>query len=84
MNTAAAPLQTQDGEIAPQPPLQVRRLQNFFYCQRQFYYQWVENLFEENADTVAGSHLHRNVDKASSYDEDRKAALAEDSPKEHG
>lgn len=80
MNTAAAPLQTQDGEIAPQPPLPVRRLQNFFYCQRQFYYQWVENLFEENADTVAGSHLHRNVDKASSYDDDRKAALAEGLP----
>lgn len=80
MNTAAAPLQTQDGEIAPQPPLPVRRLQNFFYCQRQFYYQWVENLFEENADTIAGSSLHRNVDKASSYEDERKAALAEGLP----
>lgn len=63
-----------------QPPLPVRRLHNFIYCQRLFYYQWVENLFEENADTIAGSHAHRNVDKPSNYDEDRKAALAEGLP----
>lgn len=74
---AAAPIQTQDDGISGQPPLPVRRLHNFTYCQRLFYYQWVENLFEENADTIAGSHLHRNVDKASSYDEEKRAALAE-------
>src|SRR5579862_8134837 len=34
------------------PPMPVRRLQNYAYCPRLFYYQWVENLFEENADTV--------------------------------
>jgi CRISPR-associated protein Cas1 len=77
---AAAPIQTQDDAITLQPPLPVRRLHNFIYCQRLFYYQWVENLFEENADTVAGSHLHRNVDKASNYDEEKKNALAEGLP----
>jgi CRISP-associated protein Cas1 len=77
---AAAPIQTQDDAITLQPPLPVRRLHNFIYCQRLFYYQWVENLFEENADTIAGSHLHRNVDKASNYDEEKKNALAEGLP----
>jgi len=77
---SSAPLQVQDDAIALQPPLPVRRLHNFIYCPRLFYYQWVENLFEENADTVAGSHAHRNVDKASGYDEEKKAALAEGLP----
>lgn len=45
------------------PPLPVRRLHNFAYCPRLFYLQWVENLWVENADTAAGSHLHRNTDK---------------------
>lgn len=77
---SAAPIQTQDDAIALQPPLPVRRLHNFIYCPRLFYYQWVENLFEENADTVAGSHAHRNVDKASSYGDEKKDALAEGLP----
>jgi|GEM_PF-1868289 len=77
---SAAPIQTQDDTVALQPPLPVRRLHNYIYCQRLFYYQWVENLFEENADTSAGSHLHRNVDKPRNYDEDWKAALVEGMP----
>ena len=47
-----------------QPLLPVRRLHNFVYCPRLFYFQWVENTFVENADTVAGSSLHRHVDTA--------------------
>ncbi|MEZ5386499.1 MAG: CRISPR-associated endonuclease Cas1 [Prosthecobacter sp.] len=74
---SAAPIQTQDDVMSLQPPLPVRRLHNFIYCPRLFYYQWVENLFEENADTIAGSHVHRNVDKASSYEDEKKTALAE-------
>ncbi len=77
---AAAPIQTQDDPISLQPPLPVRRLHNFTYCPRLFYYQWVENLFEENADTIAGSHVHRNVDRPSSYAEEKQAALAEGLP----
>ncbi len=48
-----APVQTQGG-LESQPPLPVRRLHNFIYCPRLFYFQWVENIFQENADTVAG------------------------------
>src|SRR5438309_7389775 len=59
-----APLQTQAG-LESQPPMPVRRLHNFVYCPRLFYYQWLENIFQENADTIAGSHAHRNVDAPS-------------------
>lgn len=43
----------------------VRRLHNYVYCPRLFYYQWVENVFLDNADTVEGSRTHRNVDAPS-------------------
>lgn len=59
-----APVHARSGYEA-QPPMPVRRLHNFIYCPRLFYFQWVENLFEENADTVSGSLAHRNVDKPS-------------------
>ena len=53
-----------------QPPIPVRRLHNYVYCPRLFYYQWVEDLFVENADTIAGNSLHRNVDTPSSWKDD--------------
>lgn len=43
----------------------VRRLHNYLYCPRLFYLQWVEELFVENADTAAGSALHKRVDAPS-------------------
>lgn len=58
----------------------VRRLNNFIYCPRLFFFQWVENIFQENADTVAGSHLHRNVDAPSRLDEEKRQALSENLP----
>ncbi len=54
------------------PMMPVRRLQNYAYCARLFYYQWVEDLFVENADTVKGSADHRQVDKPSALPEDPK------------
>ena len=71
-----APVQTQGG-LELQPPLPVRRLHNFIYCPRLFYFQWVENIFQENADTVAGSHLHRNVDKPSKVADPKELDLPE-------
>ncbi len=53
-----------------QPALPLRRLHNYVYCPRLFYYQWVENIFQENGDTVAGSHLHRNADRPTKLGED--------------
>jgi len=68
------PVQTL-AELEAQPPMPVRRLHNFIYCPRLFYFQWVENIFQENADTVAGSHLHRNVDKPSKIDDPKELNL---------
>ncbi len=71
-----APVQTQGG-VELQPPLPVRRLHNFIYCPRLFYFQWVENIFQENADTVAGTHVHRNVDAPSRLDDPKELGLPE-------
>jgi CRISPR-associated protein Cas1 len=71
-----APVQTQAG-LEAQPPLPVRRLHNFIYCPRLFYFQWVENIFQENADTVAGSHVHRNVDAPSRLEDPKELGLPE-------
>jgi len=37
-------------------------LNEFVYCPRLFYYEHVEGLFLENADTVRGSTIHKRVD----------------------
>ena len=57
------------------PLMPVRRLNNYVYCPRLFYLQWVENLFEENADTVAGSAVHRQADKPTRFDDEKMEAL---------
>jgi CRISPR-associated protein Cas1 len=71
-----APVQTQAG-LESQPPMPVRRLHNYIYCPRLFYFQWVENIFQENADTVAGSHVHRNVDAPSRLEDPKELGLPE-------
>src|SRR5580700_9430347 len=71
-----APVQTQTG-FESQPPMPVRRLHNFIYCPRLFYFQWVENIFQENADTVAGSQVHRNVDAPSKLEDPKELGLPE-------
>lgn len=76
INMSDNPIQTQN-EIEPQPFLPVRRLHNFIYCPRLFYFQWVENIFQENADTVTGSHVHRNVDKPSKFEDQKNLDLPE-------
>lgn len=74
-----AGLQT-SGDLVAQPPMPVRRLHNYLYCPRLFYLQWVENIFEENADTATGSATHRQSDQPSRLDEERAAALREGLP----
>ena len=37
-------------------------LNEFVYCPRLFYYEFVEGVFVESADTVRGKTLHRRVD----------------------
>jgi len=41
----------------------VRMLNEFVYCPRLAYLEWVQGEFEDNADTVEGRYRHRRVDK---------------------
>jgi CRISPR-associated protein Cas1 len=66
-----------DGSLEAQPKMGVRNLHNFIYCPRLFYFQWVENVFRENADTVAGRHVHRNVDAPSKLEDAEELGLPE-------
>jgi len=66
-----------DGSLEAQPKMGVRNLHNFIYCPRLFYFQWVENIFQENADTVAGSMAHRNVDAPSKLTDPKELGLPE-------
>jgi CRISPR-associated protein Cas1 len=66
-----------DGSVEAQPKMGVRNLHNFIYCPRLFYFQWVENIFQENADTVEGAFVHRNVDAPSRLDDPRELGLPE-------
>lgn len=66
-----------DGTLDAQPRMGVRNLHNFVYCPRLFYLQWVENIFQENADTVAGHHVHRNVDQPSKLENIKDLDLPE-------
>jgi CRISPR-associated protein Cas1 len=68
-----------DGSLEAQPCMGVRNLHNFIYCPRLFYFQWVENIFQDNADTVAGSHVHRNVDAPSRLEDPKELGLPEGS-----
>lgn len=42
--------------------LQARALNEFVYCPRLFYYEYVEGIFVHNADTLAGAAVHQRVD----------------------
>jgi len=42
--------------------LPARMLNEFVYCPRLFYYEWVEQVFANNRETVEGSIRHRKVD----------------------
>jgi CRISPR-associated protein Cas1 len=40
-------------------------LNEFVYCPRLFYYEFVEGVFVHNADTVRGAAAHQRVDSGS-------------------
>jgi CRISPR-associated protein Cas1 len=50
-------MSTETPELIP-----ARMMNEFVYCPRLFYLEWVEGRFEESNDTVVGRHLHRKVD----------------------
>lgn len=46
------------------PLIPARMLNEFAYCPRLAYLEWVQGEFEDNVDTVEGRFRHRNVDEA--------------------
>jgi hypothetical protein len=42
--------------------LPARMLNEFTYCPRLFYYEWVEGLFAHNLDTIEGAQRHEKID----------------------
>lgn len=49
----------------PIEPLPARMLNEFVYCPRLFYYEFVEGVFVHNADTLRGAAVHARVDSGS-------------------
>ena len=49
----------------PTQPIPARMLNEFVYCQRLFYYEFVEGVFVESADTLRGEAIHQRVDSGS-------------------
>src|SRR5574341_375407 len=52
----------QDREALPDY-LPARMVNEFVYCPRMFFYEWVEGVFRESADTVEGKIQHGRVDE---------------------
>ena len=44
------------------PPIPARILNEFVYCPRLAYLEWVHKEWESSSDTVEGRHVHRRVD----------------------
>jgi CRISPR-associated protein Cas1 len=44
--------------------LPARMLNEFVYCPRLFFYEWVDGVFEESADTLEGKSQHKRVDES--------------------
>jgi hypothetical protein len=51
--------------VTPTEPLPARMLNEFVYCPRLFYYEFVEGVFVHNADTTRGAAIHARVDSGS-------------------
>ena len=64
LQTPAAPEPSERKVRAEAEPQHIpaRMLNEFVYCPRLFYYEFVEGVFVESADTVRGKTLHRRVD----------------------
>lgn len=57
----ADPVEFDEGEVPALLP--ARMLNEFAYCPRLFFLEWVQGRFVDNDDTVEGRSLHRPVDR---------------------
>lgn len=63
----------------PKSALPVRMLNEYAYCPRLFYLEWVQGEWRDNADTLDGSRVHERVDQPTA----RGLAEAEESGDQH-
>ena len=54
------------GRDAAPDYLPARMVNEFVYCPRLFFYEWVDGVFRESADTLEGSAQHKRVDARAS------------------
>jgi CRISPR-associated protein Cas1 len=54
-----------------------RMVNEFVYCPRLFYYEWVDGVFRESVDTVEGKIQHNRVDKRATEMPSPEAAATE-------
>lgn len=59
------------------PLLPARMVNEYVYCPRLSYLEWVQGEWADSADTVEGRHSHRRVDKARGTPPDPTAAAAD-------
>lgn len=68
-------------ESEPQQ-IPARMLNEFVYCQRLFYYEFVEGVFVESADTLRGEAIHQRVDTGTGALPKAKRKADAEKPKE--
>ena len=82
------PAQTSERKLrAEAEPEQIpaRMMNEFVYCQRLFYYEFVEGVFVESADTLRGEVIHQRVDSGTgALPAAKKHAKATDKPASAG
>ncbi|MDE0507626.1 MAG: Dna2/Cas4 domain-containing protein, partial [Gammaproteobacteria bacterium] len=61
------------GKHPESPLIPARILNEFVYCPRLAYLEWVQKEWADSSDTVEGRHVHRRVDKKSEPLPDPKA-----------
>lgn len=75
--SGAAPPAAARAEVRQIP---ARMLNEFVYCRRLFYYEFVEGVFVESADTLRGAAIHRRVDTGNGALPKPKAKKGADEP----
>jgi len=72
---------SEDGEAAE--VIQARMLNEFVYCRRLFYYEYVQGVFVESVDTVRGAVVHKRVDKGKGALPEAKAPVSSDAEEQN-
>src|SRR5258706_318419 len=83
-HSATCPAEVQNEGGLRTQVIPARMLNEFVYCQRLFYYEFVEGVFVESADTLRGGAIHQRVDSGTGAlpKAKRKAETGKSKPEE--